>query len=212
MNQEKIRIFDDNWQQYDRWFEKNQQLYQSELKALQRLMPSSALGLEIGVGTGRFAQPLAVKFGLDPSFEMLKLAKRRRIKVVQGEGELLPFKNGTFNFTLIVVTICFVSKPLRVLKEALRVLKKGGVLILAIIDRGSPWGDYYIAKAAQSKFYRAAHFFSSHQVISLLTTAGGEIKQIVQTLRQPPSDIPQIEEPKPGFGQGGFVVFKTIKR
>ncbi len=212
MNQEKVRIFNDNWQQYDLWFEKHKQLYQSELKALQRLIPSSGMGLEIGVGTGRFAESLAVKFGLDPSFKMLKLAKKRRIKVVQGEGESLPFKNETFNFVLIVLTVCFVSKPLQVFKEALKVLKKGGVLILAIIDRKSPWGHYYIAKAAQSKFYKAAYFFSSHQIISLLTSAGGEVKQIVQTLRQPPPDILQIEEPKPGFGQGGFVVFKTIKR
>ncbi len=211
MNREKVHIFDDNWQQYDQWFAKHQQLYQSELKALQRLIPSSALGLEIGVGTGRFAESLAVKFGLDPSFNMLKLSKKRRIKVVQGEGEILPFKDGTFNFVLIVVTICFISKPLRVLKEALRVLKKGGVLILGIIDRESPWGKYYAAKAVQSKYYKAAHFFSSHQIISLLTTAGGEVKQIIQSLQHPPPDIHQIEEPKPGFGQGGFVVFKTVK-
>ncbi|MFQ5721780.1 MAG: class I SAM-dependent methyltransferase [Candidatus Aminicenantales bacterium] len=212
MNQEKVGIFNDNWQQYDRWFEKHKQLYQSELKALQRFIPSSGLGLEIGVGTGRFAEPLAVKFGLDPSFNMLKLSKERRIKVVQGEGEALPFKNETFNFVLIVVTICFVSKPLQVLKEALRVLNKGGVLILGIIDRDSPWGNYYLAKATKSKFYKAARFFSGHQVINLLTTAGGKVKHICQTLWQPPPDIHQAEEPRPGFGQGGFVVFKTVKR
>lgn len=212
MNPEKVRIFDNNWQEYDQWFEKHQQIYKSELKVLQRLTPSSGLGLEIGVGTGRFAEPLVVEFGLDPSFNMLKMAKKRRIKVVQGEGEILPFKNETFNFVLIVVTLCFVSNPFKVIEEAFRILRKGGVLILGIIDKDSRWGSYYQAKASRSKFYKAARFFSSQQIIRLLAAARSEFKEASQTLLEPPPDIKHVEEPKPGFGQGGFAALKAIKK
>jgi len=37
-----------------------------------------SLSLEVGVGSGRFAQALGVSYGLDPSMELLKLARQRR--------------------------------------------------------------------------------------------------------------------------------------
>jgi len=212
INKGKVEIFDKNWEHYDQWFKKHKEIYLSELKALQKLVPHTGPGLEIGVGTGRFAEQLAAEFGLDPSLNMLKVAQKRKIKVVQGIGESLPFKNEAFNFILIVVTICFVNNPFKVLKEAFRVLAKGGFLILGIIDRNSPWGKYYAGKASQSKYYKAAHFFSSKQIISLLASAGGEVKQVYQTLLQPPPDLKQVEEPKSIFGQGGFVVLKAVKK
>ena len=49
--------------------------------------------MEIGVGSGRFAQPLGVKIGIDPSRNMLKFAKERGIQVIRGGGENLPFKD-----------------------------------------------------------------------------------------------------------------------
>jgi len=201
INKGKVEIFDKNWEHYDQWFKKHKEIYLSELKALQKLVPHTGPGLEIGVGTGRFAEQLAAEFGLDPSLNMLKVAQKRKIKVVQG-----------INFILIVVTICFVNNPFKVLKEAFRVLAKGGFLILGIIDRNSPWGKYYAGKASQSKYYKAAHFFSSKQIISLLASAGGEVKQVYQTLLQPPPDLKQVEEPKSIFGQGGFVVLKAVKK
>ncbi len=49
---------------------------------------------------------------------MLKLAKERGIQVIQGVGEELPFRDGTFDFVLIVVTFCFVENPVNILREA----------------------------------------------------------------------------------------------
>lgn len=46
---------------YDAWFEEHPFVYQSELKAVSSLWPSSGRGIEIGVGTGRFAAPLGIK-------------------------------------------------------------------------------------------------------------------------------------------------------
>lgn len=134
MIKEKVQIFEENWKLYDEWFERHQTIFHSEIKALKKITPSSRLGLEIGVGTGRFAPSFSVKFGLDPSFSMLKLAKEKNI---QGIGEAFPFKNESFNFILIVVTICFVNNPFEVLREAFRTLKKKGVLILGIIEKES---------------------------------------------------------------------------
>ena len=110
MSKEKVAHYEKNWQEYDAWYDTHQALYRTEIKALEKVMPSG-LGLEIGVGTGRFASPLSVRYGLDPSFNMLKLAKQRNIMVVQGFGETLPFKNETFHYVLIVFTIELIDDP-----------------------------------------------------------------------------------------------------
>lgn len=211
MSKEKIRIFEENWKKYDEWFEHHQEIYQSEIKAIKKVIPTG-LGLDIGVGTGRFASPFYVQFGLDPSLNMLLLARQRKIKIIQGVGEALPFKNESFYFILIVVTICFANNPHIFLNEAARILKKKGELILAIIDKTSAWGRFYEAKSTQSKYYEAAHFFSPEDILQMFNNIDLEYKESYQTLLQPPPDIIEIEEPRKGYGKGGFIVLKAIKK
>jgi ubiquinone/menaquinone biosynthesis C-methylase UbiE len=212
MRHKTAHIFDENWRAYEAWFDKHPAIYQSEIKAIKKVIPSSGRGLEIGVGTARFASILPAKYGLDPSWNMLKTAREKEVQVIQGVGESLPFKDESFHFVLIVVTICFVSDPRKVLKETARILKREGVLILGIIDKDSQWGRHYESRAAQSKFYRTAHFFSSHEILNLLNDIPGALCQAYQTLFHPPPQLLEIEEPQTGYGQGGFVVFKWMKK
>ena len=210
MNREIVSYYEKNWQEYDAWYDTHQALYQSEIKALEKAMPSG-LGLEIGVGTGRFASSLSVRFGLDLSFNMLKLARQRNINAVQGLGENLPFKNESFHFVLIVFTIELVDDPPRFLKEAVRVLKKDGTLILGILDRNSLWGEFYEQKAAQGKFYTGFSFLTPEEILEIFKNIDVEFEEAFQTLFQTPPDIKDIEQPKRGFGQGGFIVIKALK-
>ncbi len=210
MSREKAAHYEKHWRQYDEWYDTHQSLYHTEIKALEKVMPSG-WGLEIGVGTGRFASPLSVRFGLDPSFNMLKLAQKRNIKVVQGFGENLPFKNESFHFVLVVFTIWLVDDPPRFLKEAVRTLKKDGTLILGIMDRDSQWGKFYERKDAQSKFYSAGQFLTPEEILESFKNIDVEFEEAFQTLFQPPPDIKDIEQPKRGFGRGGFVVLKAVK-
>lgn len=211
MNEEKVAYYDQNWQEYDNWYDSHPALYESELNVLKKAIPPG-VGLEIGVGTGRFASPLSVEYGLDPSFNMLKLAEQRGVAVIQGIGESLPFKNESFNFALIVLTIWLVGNPLHVLKEAVRVLKKRGALILGILDRESSWGKFYMRKAAKSSFYKSPHFFSPEEILQIFRDISMEFKAAFQTLLQPPPDIKYREEPVRGYGQGGFVMLKALKK
>lgn len=73
MKREIVDHFEKTWKSYDEWFESHQALYLTELVALEKAVPSG-LGLEIGVGTGRFAAPLKARFGLDPAIKMLRVA------------------------------------------------------------------------------------------------------------------------------------------
>jgi ubiquinone/menaquinone biosynthesis C-methylase UbiE len=202
-----MKIFDIYSKEYDQWYEENKFAYLSELGALKKVVPKKGKGLEIGVGTGRFAQPLGVAFGIDPSKKMLEIAKKRGIKTFVGEGENLPFTDNEFDYVLIVITICFVKKPEKVISEARRVLKNNGKLIIGIVDKNSHLGKFYQEKKRQGhRFYKFANFFSAKEIIKLLEKYN--FKEIVtyQTIFQSLENIKKVEKPKKGFGKGGFVV------
>jgi len=208
MRKEIIDHYQKTWRDYDEWYDTHPALYESELAALKKVIPSGT-GLEIGVGTGRFAAPLAVRFGLDPAINMLKLAKKRKIQVVQGFGENLPFKNESFHFIQIAFVMEFVDDPLHFLRGAARTLQKNGAIILGFIDKNSEWGQYYIRNSSRRKFF---HPPSPGEILEIFKSIGLEFQEAWQTLFQPPPDIKHEEEPKRGFGQGGFVVLKAIKK
>lgn len=50
------------------------------------------------MGSGRFAAPLGIRLGLDPSKKMGKFAKKRGKKVIKGVGESLPFHDSHFDY------------------------------------------------------------------------------------------------------------------
>ena len=100
-------VFDKHATEYEEWFERNKLAYLSELELLRGVMPGYGRGLEVGIGTGRFAAPLAIGFGIDPSESMLKLAANPGLRVAIARGEQIPFRDGVFDYVLIMVTICF---------------------------------------------------------------------------------------------------------
>jgi len=202
-------IFDRYAKKYDGWYDKNRFAYLSELEALKKALPKKGRGLEIGVGTGRFAAPLAIQFGIDPSKKMLEIAKARGIKVKSSGGENLPFKNSVFDYVALIITLCFVKNPIQVLKEAGRVLKKNGKIIIGIIDKDSFLGGFYRRK--KSVFYKQAAFFGVREVTGYLKTTGFRKVSYYQTIFKLPGKITSVEKPRLGYGKGGFLVISAQK-
>lgn len=196
--------FDRYYKKYDSWYDRNEFAYLSELKAVRNVLPGKGKFLEIGVGTGRFAAPLKIGYGIDPSEKMLRLAAKRGIRVRSGYGEKLPFESSSFDCVVIVITLCFVKDPLPVLREARRVLKMNGKIAIGIIDKNSFLGKFYRRK--KSVFYRRAHFWGIKEISAMLRDAGFKNLSYSQTLFSLPENISSIERPLRGFGKGGFVV------
>ena len=205
-----MNVFDRHYRRYDAWYDKNRFVYLSELKTIREVLPKKGRGLEIGVGSGRFAAPLGIKCGIDPSKNMLKMAKERGVDARPGVGEALPFRNAAFDYVAIIITFCFVRDPVRVLRESRRVLKRNGTIILGIVDKSSFLGRSYRKK--KSVFYRQAHFFDVAQVTGLLEEAGFSGFVCYQNLFKPPDRMRAVQRPRSGFGRGGFVVISGRKK
>jgi SAM-dependent methyltransferase len=195
----------------DRWFPHHEAAYLSELLAVRALLPVEGKGLEIGVGTGRFAAPLGIEIGLDPAAAMLARARQRGIRVVQGIAEALPFADHCFDYALMVVVLSFLGDAAAGLAEIRRVLNPGGSLVIGSIDKDSPSGRAYLARRAHRLFFREATFYGADEAAGLLAAAGFHDLCWVQTLTEPPEDMTWIEPLRPGHGSGAFVVVRAAR-
>ncbi len=207
----KIEPFEKYTQRYEEWFEKHKFAYLSELNAVKKILPKFKKGLEIGVGTGRFASPLGIKYGVEPSKAMAEIARQRGINVVYGVAENLPFEDESFDLVLMITTICFVDDILKSLKEAYRVLKPNGYLIIGFIDKNSPLGEYYQKIKEKNPFYKDANFISTDKLLKDLKKVGFKDFKIVQTIFHKLDEINKIEPVKEGYGEGSFVVIRAKK-
>jgi len=101
-----VNVFETEAERYDAWFDRHSAAYQSELAAIRGALGlGRGVGLEIGVGTGRFAAPLGIVEGVEPAATMRRIAASRGVHAVAGVAEALPFGNDAFDFALMVTTV-----------------------------------------------------------------------------------------------------------
>ena len=205
----KLKPFEKYTAEYEDWFRKYHFVYISELKAVRSLLPVTRKGVEIGVGTGRFASRLGISLGLDPSINMLKLARRNGIRVISAIAEKLPLYNEQFDFALMVTTICFLNNIESAFVEVRRILRRRGHFIIGFVDRDSSLGKLYEQNKESSAFYGVATFYSVAEIISHLRQIGFVHFNFRQTIFQSLNDIREIEPVERGFGRGSFVVIRA---
>lgn len=207
----KTEPFNKHRDQYEKWFEDNRYVFLSELEAIRSVLPKTGKGVEIGVGSGIFASQLGIVHGCDPSDSMRIKAIERGINAVKGIAEKLPYTNESFDFALMVTTICFVDDPEQSFKEIHRILKQQGNVIVGFVDRESPVGKEYLKYKEESVFYKEARFFSTPEIMNLLTRNGFIINQTLQTIFNPLTEIRETQMPENGYGIGSFVIVKATK-
>ncbi|WP_456432938.1 class I SAM-dependent methyltransferase [Thermosulfuriphilus sp.] len=206
------QAFEATAEAYDAWYEDNP-LYQLELKALSLLGPHLEPSLEVGVGTGRFASPLKIGLGLDPAFSMLKKARDRGVRVVCGQAEALPFKDGVLKTIFCLFSLCFFEREEQSFKEMARVLRVGGELRLAFINKVSSWGRWYEKKASQGHpLYSLAHFYHPQEVLSMARKNHLGLRAAFSGLLRPPGDSLSAEVPKAVLDEGaGIIILALVK-
>lgn len=207
----KSTPFEEHPDQYENWFSHHDSAYESELNAVRELLPPSGSGVEIGVGSGRFAAPLGIQHGVEPSEQMRRIAEQRGITAISGVAEQLPYQKEIFDFALMVTTLCFLDDVDQSFREVRRILKPGGVFLIGFIARDSPLGKLYEQHKEENVFYRIATFYTVEEVVTALRSTGFTDSQFTQTIFRPLEEITTPEPVKPGYGDGSFVVIRAMK-
>ncbi len=178
-----------DWETF--WDEKQEtdEVYSNAGRILRHLSRITSLRekkvLEIGAGTGRDSFPLvengATVFQLDYAENSLRILKRLAeeshlsVGIVGGDTFRLPFKDESFDVVFHQGLLEHFRKPLaeRLLKENIRVLKRGGLLLVDVPQR---WHSYTVAKhlliAVDKWFAGWERSFSVGELRSVLRSVG----------------------------------------
>jgi len=205
-------VFDRLAEHYDAWFDsaRGAALFRAEVQCLERIMPADrSEWLEVGVGSGRFAQALGISEGVDPSPSLLGMARARAIKGIEGIAEDLPYGGDSLEGILLVVTLCFLDDPERAMHEFARVLRPGGRLAMGFVPADSAWGRHYMRKAREGHpFYSVARFYTCSQALDMATKAGFHMVRAASALPTRPdeesAELPIRDGIVPGWGFVGL--------
>lgn len=155
------------------------------MKEIARPKPGEK-ALDLGCGTGNYTfwlyeQGCSV-IGIDISKKMLDTAKIKKhadkVAFLHGDIACLPFEKETFDLVIGNIVLEFTEKPKEIVKEAMRVVKKGGRIVFGFIGKESAWGRKYEEKGKRdemSVFYHA-RFFTVDEIKKLYEVGPDDIK------------------------------------
>jgi ubiquinone/menaquinone biosynthesis C-methylase UbiE len=136
------QLFERSAAGYEAWYDtpRGRRADLAERALLERLLapfgPASS-ALEVGCGTGHFTRWLAARLpdvvGLERAPAMLREARRQQppLRLVQGDAHHLPIASRAVDLGLFALTLEFVDEPAAALAEAVRVSRRG-VLVVAL--------------------------------------------------------------------------------
>lgn len=176
--------FDDQAATYDRWYATplGQLVDRVEKEALFALMPEvkGLRLLEVGCGTGNISLALAHRgalvVGLDASGPMLARAQDKAgqeglgITWIKGLASSLPFEDESFDGVLCILALDFMADREMALKEMVRVLRPGGFVAVAMLNRFSLWTLKRVVRAwFKPSLWRQVRFITPGELRRLLS-------------------------------------------
>ncbi|HOG16257.1 MAG TPA: class I SAM-dependent methyltransferase [Syntrophales bacterium] len=180
------RIFDDWPDRYDRWFEtpigRLVRAFEGEL-VLEMLAPRPGERiLDVGCGTGIFTADILARgasvVGLDISLPMLRRAQRRAgtapFAAVAGDMARLPMADSSFDRVASITAIEFFRDGAAAVAELFRVARPGAVIVVASLNRLSPWAERRKAQgqSGEKPIFRGAVFRSPAELLACAPVPG----------------------------------------
>jgi ubiquinone/menaquinone biosynthesis C-methylase UbiE len=218
---EKPELFDEWPEKYDKWFSTPIGLlikkYESEL-LLHLLRPKSEeFILDAGCGTGVFTLDILSfgthVIGVDLSLPMLSWAAQKtkgyHFHAVLADISFLPFPKNAFDKVVSVTALEFIEDGKGAMEELFRVARKGGRIVVATLNRLSPWADRRRAEAKKGHSLFKKAIFRSPDELLALAPVEGVIRTAVHFQKEDdPLHAPEIEKEgqRKGLNTGAFVV------
>lgn len=136
---------------------------------------SKRLTLDLGCGTGAVLedlQSISQPIGLDMSPLALQFCQERGLcRLLIGRGEWLPLRSNTIDAVVALDVFEHIEDDAAAFREAARVLRPGGVLVLSVPAFMSLWGPHDVALMHFRRYRRAL-------VRSRLEDAGFEVVRL----------------------------------
>lgn len=127
--------------------------------------------LDVGCGTGgttTLLKKFGTVYGIDFSMQALKFSSNKGLKSVLKSSVLkLPFKEETFDLITILDSLEHIKDDVGVLIELKKILKKDGIILIAVPAYQFLWSEHDIAL---SHFRR----YNSHTLSKIIENAGLE--------------------------------------
>ncbi len=208
-----MEIFDTWVDRYEKWFDRP--LGRAVLGAEQNLVasllkPSAGQRvLDLGCGTGIFTRPVADSgarvTALDLSYPMVRGARSRlggkSVHLVNGHMRMLPFADGAFDHVFSITALEFIPDARQALDECLRVVKTGGTVVVATLNRYGFWAARRRREAAEGhSVFREAVFRSCGDLLRLMPNLPAECATAVHF---PPSEHPFLVKAAPMIEAAG---------
>jgi SAM-dependent methyltransferase len=129
--------------------------------------------------------------------------------LVQGKALYLPFADDTFDVTVLITTLEFLTLPRQALAEALRVSRHG--VVLGVLNRWSLLGlQRRLAGLFRPSAYDAARFYGVGELRRLLWSVAGGKARIVWRTTLFPRAWPWVQMPVPWGGFIGMLVLSPL--
>ena len=153
-------------------------------KLIKKYKPKNAL--DIGSGTGIFLDYFHKDFksaiGIDGSSDMIAFAKknhkRKNIKYMLGKDAPLPFKDDSFDLVLSMGTFEYAKDQKNHIGEAIRVLKKKGVLFLTTPTKIMRiYGIARVFGLAVARYWKINRYLSFDELENLVGITSAEIME-----------------------------------
>lgn len=172
-------VFEEYADDYDRWFDEHRDEYLAELARIRQVLPApDSRSIDVGVGSGRFAAPLGVPLGIEPSRALGRMARQRGIEIIRGRVESIPVKTGSCSSVLMVTVICFLDDPEAAFREVHRILARHGTLVLGFIEREGKVARKYLHEKGKHRFLSRACFYAHDDVLAMLNRTGFQVTKI----------------------------------
>jgi ubiquinone/menaquinone biosynthesis C-methylase UbiE len=218
---EKPELFDEWPEKYDRWFTTPIGLlikrYESELLLHLSRPRSDEFILDAGCGTGVFTLNILSfgthVIGVDLSLPMLSWAAQKtrgyHFQAVLADISFLPFPRNAFDKVVSVTALEFIEDGKGAMEELFRVTRKGGRIVVATLNRLSPWADRRRAEAKKGhSLFKKAIFRSPDELLALAPVEGVIRTAVYFQKEDDPLHAPEIEKEgqRKGLNTGAFVV------
>ena len=235
----KAKMFDGYANAYDQWFMKNENVFASELKLLHRMLEplEKKTILSIDCGSGLFESALKreygihVQYGVEPSTDMAKIARKRGMTVFIGDAETSELAENSYDVIYLNGCSSYIKNLSAAYQNCHRALKKGGHLILLDVLVESAYGILYKFAAHVGSYEKelfeqiaptfpypielvsSAIFHSPLEKENILREELGmtNIRYFQTLTAQPIYTNDFVEEPIEGYDKGGYVALVAEK-